>query len=292
MTPDIFAEWLRRCGERVVRTESSWWHDGGFGVYQAFPYNWLIEPAPEELKHLFHKHRALAIRYSAPVDSRRGIPSYHVTCEEPAYGFDNLSHWARKNVRRGLKNCTVQRIPVERFVAEGWALRSDTLDRQGRETGDTFEKWSRGFLLAAELEGFEFRGALVGEKLAAFLCTFRMGECVNMISQQCHRSFLKEHVNNALSFVVTQEMLSRPGVQSIFYGLESLDAPPSVDEFKFRMGYRAKPVHQCVVFNPLAAPLVNGLSCRVLQALAGRRPANRTLSKAAGMVRVCVEGNP
>jgi hypothetical protein len=33
-----------------------------------------------------------------------------------------------------------------------------------------------------------------------------------MISQQCHRSFLKEHVNNALSFVVTQEMLSRPGL--------------------------------------------------------------------------------
>ncbi len=290
MTPDIFAEWLRRRGERVVRTASSWWHDGGFGVYQAFPYHWLIEPAPEDLKQLFHKHRALAIRYSAQVDSRRGVPSYHVTYEEPVYDFDNLSHWARKNVRRGLKNCTVQRISVERFVAEGWALRADTLDRQGRVTGDTFETWSRGFLLAAEIEGFEFWGALVEEKLGAFLCTFRMGECVNMISQQCHRSFLKKHVNNALSFVVTQEMLSRPSVQSIFYGLESLDAPASVDEFKFRMGYQAKPVHQCVVFNPLAAPLVNGLSSRLLQVLASRRPANRTLSKAAGIVRVCVEG--
>jgi hypothetical protein len=131
---------------------------------------------------------------------------------------------------------------------------------------------------------------LVQEKLAAFLCTFRMGDCVNMLSQQCHRSFLKEHVNNALSFAVTQEMRSRPGIQSVFYGLESLDAPASVDEFKFRMGYQAKPVRQCVVFNPLAAPLVNGLSYRVLRLLSNSAPANRTLSKAAGIVRVALQG--
>jgi len=286
MTPDIFAEWLRRRGKRVVRTPSSWWQDEGFGVYQAFPYHWLIHPTPEDLNQLFRKHRALAVRYSAPVDSPGGIPSYHVVFDEPAYGFDNLSHWARKNVRRGLKNCIVQPISAERFIAEGWALRSDTLDRQGRETGESFETWSRAYRVAAELEGFEFWAALVEEKLGAFVCTFRMGECVNMLSQQCHRSFLKEHVNNALSFVVTQEMLSRPGVQSIFYGLESLDAPASVDEFKFRMGYRAKPVRQCVTFNPLAAPLVNGLSYRVLRLLSSSAPANRTLSKATGIVRV------
>jgi hypothetical protein len=65
-----------------------------------------------------------------------------------------------------------------------------------------------------------------------------------------------------------------------------------VDEFKFRMGYHAKPVRQCVVFNPLAAPLVNGVGYRMLRLLAGRLTANRTISKAAGILRVSLQGKP
>jgi hypothetical protein len=164
------------------------------------------------------------------------------------------------------------------------------LERQGRETGDTYEQFRRRFELASELEGFEFWGASVEGKLGAFLVTFRMNECCYMILQQCHRDFLKEHVNNALTFEVTRAMLARPGLQSIFYGMQSLDAPPSVDEFKFRMGYEAKPVSQRVAFHPLAAPLVNRASFAAVGALSKARPANRTLSKAAGMMRLYLEG--
>jgi hypothetical protein len=102
-------------------------------------FHCLIDPTPEDLKQLY-------------------VPGYRVVFDEPAYGFDNLSHRARKNVRRGLKNCTLQPISAKRFIAEGWALRSGTLDRQGRETGETFEIWSRGYRIAAGLEDFEFRG--------------------------------------------------------------------------------------------------------------------------------------
>jgi hypothetical protein len=96
MTPYIFAEWLRRRGQRVVRTPSSWWQDSGFGVYQAFPYHWLIEPTPEDLKQLFRQSRALAIRYFASSGSVGGVPGYHVTYEEPVCGFDTLSLGAQE----------------------------------------------------------------------------------------------------------------------------------------------------------------------------------------------------
>jgi hypothetical protein len=189
-----------------------------------------------------------------------------------------------------LKHCTVERISFERFAAESSPLRADSLERQGRETGDTFEKFLRRFELASELEGFEFWGASVEGRLGAFLVTFRMNECCNMILQQCHRDFLKEHVNNALTFDVTRHMLAQPGIESIFYGMQSLDAPPSVDEFKFRMGYNAKPVQQCAAFHPFAAPFVNRASYSAISAISKARPANRTLSKAAGMMRLYLEG--
>jgi hypothetical protein len=290
LTPEIYSDWLRAQGGRVVRTESSYWHAAGVGVFQAFPYHWEIEPGRKDFGELFYLHRAAAIRYSAPAGSPSGIESYHVVRGAGPYDLDSLGHWARKNVRRGLKNCVVEPVPVERFIAEGWVLRTDSLDRQGRDTGETFEKWRQRLLHAAQIEGFEFWGAFVQEKLGAILLTFRMSECVTLILQQCDRRFLKEHVNNALSFEVTRHMLARPGVESIFYGLESLDAPRSVDEFKFRMGYRARPVRQCVVFNPLVAPLMNRLTYAALKALVRQYPSNRTFSKTAGLIRVYLEG--
>ncbi len=111
-----------------------------------------------------------------------------------------------------------------------------------------------------------------------------------MLYQQCHRDYLAEHVNNAMSFVVTKTMIERLEVKSILYGLHSLDAPPSVDEFKFRMGYTARPVRQRVVFNPWVRPMFNSASHALLRVGLRLRPGNPTLSKAEGMLRFYLQG--
>jgi hypothetical protein len=85
-------------------------------------------------------------------------------------------------------------------------------------------------------------------------------------------------------------MLSRPGVKTIFYGLHSLDAPASVDEFKFRMGYIASPVCQRVLFHPWLRPLVNRPSHAVLRCLRQWRPHSPTLAKAEGVCRFYLDG--
>jgi hypothetical protein len=144
--------------------------------------------------------------------------------------------------------------------------------------------------MLADLNGFEVWAALVQGKFGAFLITFQMEEVCYFLYQQCHRDYLKEHVNNALTFVVTQTMVQRSGIRSIFYGTHSLDAPASVDEFKFRMGYRAKPVRQRVIFHPCLSPFVNRVSHGLLKRMASYMPASRNLSKAAGMFRIYLDG--
>ncbi len=289
MTPDIFAEWLRRQGQRVVRTDSSYWHSEGMGVFQAFPYHWLIEPREKELRELMFRHHAIALRYSMPPkNGKNGDDCYHAVCTVSDYNFEALSAWARKNVRRGLRSCTVSPISFERYLAEGWALRVDTLARQQRKVKESREDWQRRYAAAADLEGFEAWAAEVDGRLAATLVTFQMDGWAYMLYQQCHRDYLREHVNNALSFVVTQALIQKPGVQGVFYGMRSLDAPPSVDEFKFRMGYEAKPVCQQITFHPYLAPLVNKFSSRVSRCLTAFRPKSRVLAKADGMLRFCL----
>jgi hypothetical protein len=289
MTPDIYAEWLRRQGQRVVRTDSSYWHSEGMGVFQAFPYHWLIEPRERELRELMFRHHAIALRYSMPAkDGTNGGDCYHAVYTGSDYTFEVLSAWARKNVRRGLRSCTVAPISFERYLAEGWALRVDTLARQQRKVKESRQDWHRRYAAAVDLDGFEVWAAEVDGRLAATLVTCQMDDWAYMLYQQCHRDYLRDHVNNALSFVVTRALIQKPRIQGIFYGMRSLDAPPSVDEFKFRMGYEAKPVGQRIAFHPYLAPLVNKFSCRVSQCLSALSPRNRLLAKADGMLRFCL----
>jgi hypothetical protein len=290
MTPENFQKWLQIQGHIVFRTASSYWAEAGPRIYQAFPYHWVITPPEDELTRFLIEQRAIGLRFSTPLDAPEGAASYHAVLEDKNYDLDRLGKWARKNVRRGLSSCKVAPISFEQLSDEGWELQLDTLDRQGRRLHLEKKAWRTRCLAAADLPGFEAWGALVAGRLAASVITFRMDECYYMLYQQCLRQYLPEHVNNALSFTVTQNLLTRPETKSILYGLHSLDAPASVDEFKFRMGYTARPVRQRVVFHPWLRPMFNPASHTVLRAVQRLRPGSPTLAKAEGMLRFYLQG--
>jgi hypothetical protein len=290
MTIEVFAEWLRRQGHKVIRTASSYWFNQGPQVFQAMPYHWRVCPSESELRDLLVDHKAIGLRYSTSLSSQHGSISYHAVCEDRSYDLDKLGKWARKNVRRGLKNCFVGNISFDRLADEGWWLQLDTLDRQGRRLKIAHDRWQLRCKSASDLPGFEAWGAVAEQRLAASVITFIMGDCCYMLYQQCHRDFLPGHVNNALAYTVTKIMMNRPQVKWILYGLHSLDAPQSVDEFKFRMGYAARPVLQRVAFHPALEPFFNKVTHSTLKSVVNKYPGNPSLAKAEGLLRFYLQG--
>ena len=290
MNADIFAEWMRHQGHSVAKTTSSYWYEASPRVYQAFPYHWLIQPTEDELLSFLRQKRAIALRYSTPADNPFGCISYHAIYDEPSYTLVGLDRRSRQNVRKGLKNCRVEPISFRRLAEEGWLLEIDTASRQGRQVMISEENWSRRYMIAAELPGFEAWGALVDGRLVGSLLTFQMEDCCEMISQQCHRDYLNARINNALTFMVTQTMINRTEIRYVFYTLQSLDAPASVDRFKFRMGYTARPVRQRVVFHPLMAPAFNTSTYTVVRRMLRCQPNSSFLAKLEGMLRFYLEG--
>lgn len=290
MNAEVFAEWLRRQDHSVIRTTSSYWYDAGPRVYQAFPYHWVIQPPEEELLELLRQKRAIALRYSTPVDNPLGCISYHTIYDDLSYTFDNLKKKRIRIVRIALKKCRVEPISFERLAEDGWYLEMDTLSRQGRRVKISKETWRRRCLSVADLPGFEAWGALVNGHLAASLFTFQSEDCCEMLAQQSHRDYLKANVNSALCFIVTKTMINRPRIRSVFYGLHSLDAPASLDVFKYRMSYRAKPVRQRVVFHPWLQPFANSLTHKMLVGLLRLDPGNRFLAKGEGLLRFHLQG--
>jgi hypothetical protein len=290
MDASIFAEWLRRQGHHVVQSVSIWWYDAAPFVYQAFPYHWVVQPDESELHQLFLRNRVLCIRYSTGLSSPFGCISYHAVCLDKGYSLDSLDRRARQNVRSGMKNCLISALPLEQVADEGWGLEGDTCNRQGRNSQYTRELFRKRILSARDLPGFEAWGAVIRGRLAAFILAIKMGETMELLSQACGSEFMKLRVNNALAFAVTREFMTRQDITAVFYTLQSLDAPASVDEFKFRMGYSAKPIRQRVVFHPFLSFFLNKLSYAGLRQLRKFWPYKPYLTKAEGMARFYLSG--
>ncbi len=290
MNSEIFAEWLRRQGFSVFHSPSSYWVDTGAHALQAFPYHWVIQPSQEELSQLFHDTHTVAIRYSTPIEFPQGKISYHVLCENKNYGLNTLNRQSRQNVLRGLEYACVERIPLKKLAYEGWQLRQDTLARQCR-CGAENEKWWRNLCLSAERSArIEAWGALhAGQLIAAFLA-IRCDNTYSFLFEQSSTAHLDYRVNNALYFEATRQALCQPEIYCAFFGVNSLDAPASVDEFKFRMGMKPRPVRQQVVFNPLFEPLANPTVHRIVMAALRHAPQNYLLAKAEGMLRFHLQG--
>ncbi len=289
MNPETFAEWLRRQGHSVVRTPSSYWYSAGPRVYQAFPYHWLICPPEAEIRALLLSRGIVALRYSTPLDFPNGRVSYHIVLRRP-YQLDALKAQARNGVKRGLAACEVRQIPFERLATQGWVLQQDTLDRQNRLRSMDQSEWERICRSAIDLPGFEAWAAFVGGELAAALIVCRIDSIWSVPYALSHRRFLPEHVNNALFYSVSTDLLARADVEGIFFTVQSLDAPPSIDDFKLRMGLTPKAVRQRVDFHPGLAPLASPAVHRFIVRRLQRDQGNPLLAKAEGMLRFHIEG--
>jgi hypothetical protein len=290
MNPEIFAEWLSLQGHKVYRSKGSLWVQAGPRILQAIPYHHVIDPPFDELNELLIQNGAIGLRYSTPWNAHDGMISYHVTFTRHEYPLSSLPQKARHDVRRGMSAACIEPIAFARLAGEGWRLRFDTLQRQGRVGAETPQCWQRLCQSAEGLAGFETWAAIVKGQLAASLIAFTSGDCCSILYQQSRTEYLPLGVNNALIFVFTNEILKRPGPRWMFYGLQSLDAPPSVDEFKFRMGYTAKPVRQRVMFHPWFRPFLNRASHAILRAGQRILPGNAMVSKAEGMFRFFLQG--
>lgn len=289
MDPEHFAEWYRRQGYHVLRSESSYWFNAGPRVYQGFPFGWLIQPSAGELRRMMLKYGILSLRYSTPLDAPIGKVSYHVTLAFP-YNMDLLRSQARNAVKRGLARCVVEQISFERFAGEGWNLQRDTLERQGRIDSMSEADWRKVCLSAVGLGGFEAWAAIVEGELAAGLIICQINDKFYVPYAFSHRKYLDLYVNNALFYTVSCNLLAREGINGIFFTVQSLDAPKSVDDFKFRMGLNGIPVRQRVVFHPLIEPLITSPIHKVVNRLLKRNPNNTAVAKTEGMIRFYLQG--
>ncbi len=292
MKPEVFAEFLTRQGHHIVKTETCYWYDAQPGFYFYFPYHRLIKPGAEELKKILFGERCIGIRFFTPMDSI-GKTSYSIVCSDKNYDLPSISSsTARHEIRKGLKNFEIRQMEFRELATLGTNLNYDTLVRQGRAPRKHEEQKWRHYCSSAEgLEGFEAWGAFKDKKLASFEIGFQMEDHFYLLRQGSATEYLPLYPNNAIVFALTRLKLALPEVSTVSQGPQSLDAPESLDTFKFRMGYQKLPMKQRIVFNPLIRPFIGSTLHKIAQLATNAMPQNDALRKFEGIIRFYLDAN-
>jgi hypothetical protein len=286
MQSDSFLEFLARRGHRIVKTQSCYWYNAQPKFYFYFPYHKLITPNDEELKQLLWGEPCVGVRYFTPMD-HFGKESFQIVCTDKNYDFSSVDkHSARRETRRGLENVVIRQMEFKELATLGINLENDTLLRQGRAPQRQEEKKWRQFCLSMDgLEGFEAWGAFADNNLASFLTVYQMEDDCIYLHQGSATQYMPLFPNRALYYYVTRLKITSPDINTIYCGPQSLDGLPSIDAFKFSMGFQKSPMKQAIVFNPVVKPFINGFTHRCFRLVSSLRPQSDTIRKLEGIVR-------
>ncbi len=240
----------------VVQLESGLWHSNGARIFQPVIMRGPIEVSSDEKKRLWDSG-SLFLRY--PVSRNNcGIPSYIHLVDDKNYDLDSLCGNQRKETRRSLRHCNVERVEISYLIKNGLALVTDTYARQERHIDEWgLNWWKKNFEVSARNPLFEAWGAFVGKKLAAFRIdfTYRGGFYGDVLFNR--QDLLKYQAMNALMFVSTREVIKRPEIEYISYGIRATfgDAP-SLNRFKESMGYRKIDLMEKIEAAPILKPFL------------------------------------
>lgn len=287
-----FADFWRIQGHKVIETKSCYWYNPQPLFFMSLPYHRLVTPPRRELASVLLRGPSVAIRFPSVLDGT-GKEGGLFICSDRNYDLSSLYQKARNQTRRGLENCTVERIDLAYLAEHGHVLNVETFFRQGRDPQTiTEQQWRHYCKAASEIPDFEAWGAFVEGHLAAFMVAALVEGWFSILHQSCASKYLRYYPNNALVFNVTKLKLSHPEVAYVSYGLKSLEDTSGLDHFKLRMGFEFKPFKECVVFNPVLRPLLQAGGRKVVEWMAHRNPDSDLWRKAAKALRLATKGNP
>lgn len=283
VTAEDIASFYQRREHCVVTTASCWWYDPYHNkrVYSPVPANRLLSPSPQEVEQFFRScSGAYAIRFLSPCSSEKGKPSCILTRRAP-YGLECLSGNVRSKIRRGSRWCQIRQLDFVELTRSAERALYDTMQRHGQvPTGLGIDEGLQ------DCAAFQAWGAFVEGTLASYIVTLQVDDCAEIIIGRSVSALLKYYPNNALVFAVTHDLLARPGVSMVSYGLESLVSHESLDQFKLSMGFQREQVRQRVVFRPWLRALLAPKICETIALLARLRPNDHRFARLAGFLEI------
>jgi hypothetical protein len=240
-------------GMQIVEDEGCYWVEKRNHFWESAPSHRRVSLSPAMAIKLFALG-AFAIRYTCP--DNVGTPTFEYVWDDKQYGLGSLHKDAKRNVRKNMAVCSFRPVQFELLAREGCAINRDVYARQHRQPDfqTNQSKWKAYIETCATLPFVEAYGIFHREKLCGYSLVLFVDDYCYTFHPYAHSDYLKFCPMNVLIYSLVQDVLQRPGVSCISYGVESYTPRPTLERFKIAMGCRKRILQRRIVVHPLLRP--------------------------------------
>ncbi len=186
----------------------------------------------DEIKEVFRLNKPLLIRWSTDWDMDIKSAWWYVIKDE-FRGFDELKSKMRNQVRKGLKNCRVEKISKEFLTENGYEIY-----RQAMSSYKTYLKPEnieqfKNRILQTDETNYDFWGVfhIEDNKLIAFAQNQLNEQCVDYSIIKLDPAYLKHYPSYALIFKMNEFYLSNDNIKYVFDGTRSIGHETNIQDF-------------------------------------------------------------
>jgi hypothetical protein len=251
-----YHDFISAQGLRIVEDESCYWVEKRQHFWESAPSHRRVRLSPAIAKKLFALG-AYAIRYTCP--DGEGSPTFEYIWDDKQYGLDSLHKDAKRNVRKNLDVCIFKPVDYALLIQEGCAINREVYSRQKREPDfqTNQDQWRAYLETCAKLPFMEAYGVFYNHKLCGYSLALFVDDYCYTFHPYAHSDYLKFYPMNVLIYSLVQQILQRPGVSCVSYGVESYTPRPTLERFKIAMGCRKRVLRRQIVVHPFLRPALS-----------------------------------
>jgi len=233
-------EWGKSCENVVWIDEVPWQMRDRILSPLSFPHI-TIPINRQKIRQALRSNRGLVARWSDDWD--RGESAWWWTCcADKSYDLPNIpSHNSRRNIRKGLRYCQVQKIVEEdRFISESYPIYRRAMISYGISSAkvSSFDNYSLTIRRQGMYKGMERWGAFFEGKLVAFANCITADQAVVIGVSKSDPDYHKYCPNNALYFSLTKHYLSQGHITYVTNGARTLLHDTTINWFLIRLGFQ------------------------------------------------------
>lgn len=236
---EIIKDWAQ-CFNGIIWTDDVPW------VYESK----ILKPLtmPHQIKNIDRKKvreiiksKGALLAYWADNWNLNESEWWWTSCDNKEYDVENIEDKrGRRDVRKGLRECSIKRIEPENFVELSYGIYSNAFKSYEYHNLNVFSRkqYSEYIFRKSRFNGYELWGAFVGKKLAAYAAAVVIDDAVLIESAKSDYELQIHCPNNAIFYQMTKHYLCERGKLYITNGSRTLLHPTNINDLLIRMGYR------------------------------------------------------
>jgi hypothetical protein len=290
VTLEQYVDGLRAIGMRVCAgTERTYWVSSAERVVRRIPTFHVGRPGRDEVDHALRSTGGLLATWVTRPDPLSAANAWLYLCEDQNYELRCRAPAMQRNVRRAMRELTIDVVSPAQLLVEGIPAFCDTRQRSHLDDG-TATGFRRYFDRWVDQPGRSCLGAWKDGRLAAFVTVVHVDDWAELGSFSMN-SMLTHRPNDALMYVVLSRYLTTRRCRVVSYGLSSVETNTKaggLHRFKTKVGFEPTPVHRAFAVHPALRPLATRATLTaaswMLNAAVSVRPRSRRLKKLEGML--------